>query len=158
LIYINNQIDTTILFNYLIFLFLLDLSQNPSEFLIENFDNAFDNLNLGDEIEDNNLKNSDINITGMNTNISISGLNRSQVFNQNQNRPINQKKKLLICEIKQSVDVFIKDYNNYFFYNFFSKIFGNLKTVIDEKNGKKEEISENYNLQIKEMENLLNEG
>jgi len=80
------------------------------------------------------------------------GLNRSQV------RPFNQRQKMLIGDIKQSVDVFIKDYNNYFFENFFSKVFENLKTVVDEKNEKKEACIKNYNIQIKEMEGLLNDG
>jgi hypothetical protein len=98
----------------------------------------------------------------MSNNINISGLNQNQIsqISQIQNRPIqiNHKKKMLIEEIKQSVDVFIKDYNNYFFEKFFSKIFGNMKNVIDEKNEKKEEIIKSYNKQINEMENLLNEG
>ena len=78
--------------------------------------------------------------------------------NQNQVRPFNQKQKLLIGDIKQSVEVFIKDYNNYFFENFFSKIFGNLQNVIDEKNEKKEISIKNYNLQINEMEGLMKQG
>ena len=54
--------------------------------------------------------------------------------NQNQVRPFNQKQKLLIGDIKQSVEVFIKDYNNYFFENFFSKIFGNLQNHLYSNN------------------------
>lgn len=80
------------------------------------------------------------------------GLNRSQ------NRPFYHKQKLLAGDIKQSVDNFIKDYNTYFFDNFFTKIFENIRTVLDEKNEKKDASIINYNNQIKEMENLLNEG
>lgn len=65
---------------------------------------------------------------------------------------------MLVGDIKSSVDNFIKEYNQYFFENFFTKIFENLKKVVDEKNEKKEASIKNYNTQIKEMEGLLNEG
>ena len=109
---------------------------------MDNFDETFDNINLRDGFDDLNKS----------TNSNILGLNRSQI------RPFNQKQKMLVGDIKGSVDSFIKDYNSYFFENFFSKIFESLKTVIDEKNEKKEESIKDYNMQIKEMEGLLNEG
>ena len=105
---------------------------------MENFDNSFEKFNLRDDFDDSKS--------------DFHGLNRTQ------SRPFNQKQKLLVGDIKQSVDVFIKEYNSYFFENFFTKIYEKLKSVIDEKNEKKEASDKNYNTQIKEMEGLLSEG
>lgn len=73
-------------------------------------------------------------------------------------KPVTNKQKLLVGEIKNNVDIFIKDFNNFFFEKFFHKIFDKIQTVIVEKNEKKENINISYNIQIKEMENLLGQG
>jgi len=82
-------------------------------------------------------------------------------FSENMNksfRPITNKQKHLVGEIKNNVDVFIKEFNNYFFENFFQKIFDRIQAVLAEKNNKKETVNISYNQQIKEMESLLEQG
>jgi hypothetical protein len=73
-------------------------------------------------------------------------------------KPITYKQKLLVGDIKNNVDIFIKDFNNYFFQYFFQKVFEKIHAAIAEKNEKKESVKISYNQQIKEMENLLDQG
>lgn len=93
---------------------------------------------LKDENDDNVSKNSE-------------GLNKSF-------KPITNKQKLLVGEIKKNVDIFIKDFNNYFLQNIFQKVVEKIQAAIAEKNEKKQSVNLSYNQQIKEMESLLDQG
>ncbi len=73
-------------------------------------------------------------------------------------KPVTQKQKLLVGEIKNNVDIFIRDFNFFFFENFFQKIFERIQSILNEKNEKKESVNIIYNTQIKEMEALLTQG
>lgn len=117
----------------------LDITNQNNEFIFDNFDNSFEKMGLlKDENDDNVSKNSE-------------GLNKTF-------RPITNKQKLLVGEIKNNVDIFIKDFNNYFFQNFFQKVFEKIQAAIAEKNEKRESVNISYNQQIKEMESLLDQG
>lgn len=117
----------------------LDLNYQNNEFIIDNFDNSFEKMTvLKDENDDNGSKNSE-------------GFNKTF-------RPITNKQKLLVGEIKNNIDIYIKDFNNYFFLNFFQRIFDKIQDAIHEKNEKKESINISFNQQIKEMESLLDQG
>jgi len=117
----------------------IDLTNHNNEFIFENFDNSFEKLTiLKDDNDDDIFKNSET-------------LNKSY-------RPITNKQKLLVEDIKNNVDAFIKDYNQYFFENFFNRIFEKIQNVLREKNEKNECINSAYNQQIKEMEILLEQG
>jgi len=117
----------------------IDITNHNNEFIFENFDNSFEKLTiLKDDNDDDIFKNSET-------------LNKSY-------RPITNKQKLLVEDIKNNVDAFIKDYNQYFFENFFNRIFEKIQNVLREKNEKNECINSAYNQQIKEMEILLEQG
>ena len=71
----------------------------------------------------------------------------------------NQNNNLVIKGIKDKIDVFLSEFNNYFHYNIFQKYTEHIENLIDIKYKSYLEISHKYEGQIKEMELLLsNEG
>ena len=73
-------------------------------------------------------------------------------------RLFSTKQKDLISNINGNVDVFINDYNKYFFEKFFSTSFEQIEKLMDENYEKKNTIHNNYNDQIEDMQKLLNFG
>lgn len=73
-------------------------------------------------------------------------------------RLFSTKQKDLISNINGNVDVFINDYNKYFFEKFFSTSFKQIEKLMDENYEKKNTIHNNYNDQIEDMQKLLNFG
>ena len=73
-------------------------------------------------------------------------------------RLFSTKQKDLNSNINGNVDVFINDYNKYFFEKFFSTSFEQIEKLMDENYEKKNTIHNNYNDQIEDMQKLLNFG
>lgn len=73
-------------------------------------------------------------------------------------KPVTNKQKLLVGEIKNNVDIFIKEFNKYFFDTYFENVLHKTQSLLEEKNKKKENVNLSYNQQIADMESLLNQG
>ena len=65
------------------------------------------------------------------------------------------KNNKIVCEIKEKINNFLTDFNNYFNDNIFNKYTLHMENLINEKYKKHLEICNYYDGQIKEMELLL---
>lgn len=59
-------------------------------------------------------------------------------------------------DIKETIECFISEFNQYFYEHLFQKFIEQIQKITDEKYSKYIEISKNYHSQIKEMEFLIN--
>ena len=73
-------------------------------------------------------------------------------------RVFSNKQKDLVNNVNQNVDLFINDYNKFFFDNFFSKSFDQIEKIMDDNNDKKNTIINTYIEQTEEMDKLLGTG
>ena len=69
--------------------------------------------------------------------------------------PKNNGNKEVIKGVKDKIDVFLSEFNNYFHSNIFQKYTEHIERLIDIKYKKYLEINNKYQTQIKEMELLL---
>lgn len=73
-------------------------------------------------------------------------------------RLFSNKQKDLVNSINENVDVFINDYNKFFFEYCFIKAFDQVERIMEENNDKKETIINTYTEQMGDMEKLLVSG
>jgi len=113
-------------------------SNENKEIIMDDMGDEYDNLEI---IEGNNIE-------SLNENDTNNNEKEEENF-------LGPKKGFILKEIKNSIDSFIKNYNKIYFQSTCLKFKDSFKKIMDEKFKKIEEISANYNNQIKEIEFLL---
>jgi len=73
-------------------------------------------------------------------------------------RLFSSKHKDLVSNINETVDLFINEYNQNFFENYFTKAFDQIEKIMDKNNEKKITILNTFNEETEDMEKLLMSG
>jgi len=87
---------------------------------------------------------------------SMFNINEKYIESFQDSKVLGPKHKQMFNEIKETIESFICEFNQYFYEHLFQKFIEQIQKITDEKYQKYIEISKNYHSQIKEMEFLIN--
>jgi len=88
--------------------------------------------------------------------VSIFSISEKYLENFQESKVLGPKHKQMFHDIKETIEYFISDFNQYFYEHLFQKFIEQIQKITDEKYLKYIEISKNYHSQIKEVEFLIN--